>query len=297
MKKILALGIVLVGCDGTLPGESGNLSLSYTHGGLFESVSNPIAAGLKADVIIRDAESGDAAAISDAYADDSAVLAVSSIEGGTMDLSGLGEGDTILNVEADGLMDTFPIAVRTIGTVSYGDPVGAGDAAYSVASGSTIWIPRTVRDENGDELTGYGLSLPDGGTAAAGVEDGAIGSTLVRFTEVGEASLVYSGEASGENQPSVYTVVDSAAATWEVSDAVEATELTVGDVRAISVVGSLDGAVVYGSIATNDEAICSAVALLGAAEVYTLTANAAGSCSVYLNGDSTAALEYTIAAE
>ena len=81
------------------------------------------------------------------------------------------------------------------------------------------------------------------------------------------------------------------------SEAVIDEPLVVGAVRAISVTGTLEDGAVYGSIATNDNAVCSTKALLGSPEVYTLIAAGAGDCKVFLNGGTEPVLEYAVSAE
>ena len=297
MKKSIVLGVLLAsGCDTTMTGTSGNLELSYTHGGLFESVSNPIGAGLMADVVIREIGAEDALVIDSAESDDETILTVSGLDGARMDLLAGGAGVATLSVDAEGLSDAFNITVEDIASVSYGTIV-SGQEGDVIAAGASLWVPRTVTSEGGSSLTGYGLPMPEIAPidSAVGIEDGAIGATLVQFSIPGEIQL-----SDGIGEASTYTVIDGADVSWTVDDGVsEEASLSIGETPLMLLSGvDSEGRNVLGSLSSIDSSICTVEALLGSAEIYMVSALAAGDCEIALNGsDDEAYLSLVVSAE
>ena len=284
MKQSLVLGVLLAaGCDTTMTGNSGNLELSYTHGGLFESVSNPIGAGLMADVVIRQLGAEDPLQIDAAESSDTTILTVSSLDGTRMDLLAGSADEAVLSVDAEGLSDAFDITVEDIASVSYGAIV-YGQEDDVIAAGAALWVPRTVTGESGSELTGYGLAMPQIAPldSAIGLEDGAIGATLVEFSQPGEIQL-----SDGIGEARSYTVIDGADVSWTVDDGVsEEASLSVGETPLLLLSGvDSEGRNVLGSLSSIDDATCTVEALLGSAEIYMVSALAAGECEIALNGN------------
>jgi hypothetical protein len=287
MKKSIVLGVILAaGCDTTMTGNSGTLELSYTHGGLFESVSNPIGAGLMADVVIREIGSEDPLLIDSAASSDETILTVSGLDGSRMDLLAGGAGVASLSVDAQGLSDAFDITVEDIASVSYGTIV-YGQEDNVIAAGASLWVPRTAYGESGSSLTGYGLPMPEITPidSAVGIEDGAIGSTKVQFSVPGEVQL-----SDGVGEATTYTVIDGADVSWSVEDGVsEENPMSIGETPLVLLSGvDSEGRTVLGSLSSVDAAICTVEAVLGSAEIYMVSALAEGTCEVTLNGNTDA---------
>ena len=297
MKKSIVLGVLLTaGCDTTLTGNSGTLELSYTHGGLFESVSNPIGTGLMADVVIRELGTEDPLTIGSAVSDDEAILTVSGLDGTRMDLLAGAAGTAVLSVDAEGLSDAFSITVEEIASVSYGTVIYGQDNNV-IAAGASLWVPRTIYGESGSALTGYGLPMPEitPVDSAMGIEDGAIGATMVAFNIPGEIQI-----SDGVGEATTYTVIDGADVTWTVDDGVsEDTPIAVGTTPLLLLSGmDSEGRTVLGSFSSVDASVCTVEALLGSAEIYMISALAEGSCELALNGDTDAPyLSITVSAE
>ena len=286
-KKSLVLGALLVaGCDTTMTGSSGMLELSYTHGGLFESVSSPIGSGLMADVVIREVGSESSITIDTAETDDSSILAVSDIAGARMDLLAGTAGESILSVSAEGLSDDFAITVEDIASISY-NPIVSSEAGYVIAAGASLWVPRTV----------YGLSMPEISPvdSATGIEDGAIGSTMVQFNSTGEVLL-----SDGIGEATSYTVVEASDVSWTIDDGIgEDGTITIGESPLLIVSGvDSEGRTALGSLSSIDPSICTVESFLGSADIYMLSALTEGACEVVLNGDTAAPfLSHTVVAE
>jgi len=300
MNKPLFLSIVLfTACDTTMTGSQGNLQLSYTHGGLFEQVSQPVAAGLQADTVIRNAATDTEITIAQANSNNTEVIDVLSIEEGRMDLVANAAGQATLSVTSDtGLQDEFTVDVREISTVTFGKPTFSGNSDdFVIATSASIWIPRTLMDEGGESLTGYGIELPTSVPAesAEAREDGAIGSTQVHFRLAGDVEI-----AAANNEGRTFTVVDIAEVSWSI-DMVDGYDgqLPVGASGLVQVEGTDSiGRTALSDIVSTDETICSVSAFLGSAESYIVTAIAEGVCDLVLPGDDeTIVLSYNITNE
>lgn len=297
MKKSIVLGVLLAaGCDTTMTGNSGTLELSYTHGGLFESVSNPIGSGLMADVVIRELGVDSALTIDSAESDDETILTVSGLDGASMELLAGAAGEATLSVDAGGLSDAFNITVEEIASVSYGTIIYGQDNNV-IAAGASLWVPRTVYGESGSSLTGYGLSMPEITPidSAVGIEDGAIGATLVQFSTPGEVQLSH-----GLGEASTYTVIDGADVSWSVDDGVsEDTPIAIGATPLLLLSGTdSEGRTVMGSLSSIDASVCTVESLLGSAEMYMISALAEGACELALNGNTDEPyLSITVSAE
>ena len=298
MRTPILLSSVLLGaCYTTLDGSGGELTLSYVHGGLLESVSNPIAAGLMAKVQIQDASSDQTILIASAEAGDASVLAVDTISEDRMIISGLADGQATLLVNtASGIEDRFTLQVQSIDAVQYTDlMLGVSADEYAIASGATVLLPRTVYGADGQILTGYGLSapafVPEG--SAEFVSDGESNASTVHFPLPGEVTV-----SVGDGAPITYSIVDGAEVDWTIDYADEET-LPVNSGLALSLTGadSTDRLVV-GSLSSFDETICTVTSLLDSATLFMVATLAEGECQLALNGDFSApVVSYSIIPE
>ena len=297
MKKSLILSALLVaGCSTVMTGSSGTLELSYTHGGLFESTANPIGSGLLADVVIRGAGEEESLIIDAAETDDLSILTVASIDATSMSLLAGSAGESTLSVTAAGMSDDFSITVEEIVSVSYGAPLHGEDDAV-IAAGASLWVPRTVSGTSGSSLTGYGLAMPEIAPedGAVGIEDGAIGSTLVAFGSPGEVLLSYAG-----GEATSYTVVAAEGVSWSIDDGVEEGGTLLPESAIVLILEGVDteGGTVLGSLSSADPSVCTVESLLGSPELYTLSTLTEGTCDVFLNGDTAAPfLSYEVVTE
>lgn len=301
VRHTLLLGtLAITGCfNTTLDGKDGNLELSYTHGGLFESVANPIAAGLNVGVVVRDVASGDAIAIDSALSDDESVLTVDAVlDGGEMTLLAGAAGEVELSVTAsDGLSDAFALTVMDIAAVAYDDPMYASsDEVYAIAAGASIWLPRDIEADDGTSLTGYGLALPDVSPvdAALALEDGAIGATQVQFFLPGEVAVSHAGGVER-----TYTVVDGTDVSWTVDDYGTDGTLALGAGTFVGMTGvDAAGHPVLGSLSAFDDSICRVASWLGSADTNWVEPLSEGQCTVIRNGNpEDVVLTYEITAE
>lgn len=298
MKKSILLSAVLMSaCYTTLEGKGGDLTLSYVHGDLLENVSRPIAAGLMARVQIEDASSDEPVIISSAAADEESILAVDSISDAQLVLSGLADGQATLSVSTEiGLEDSFTLQVQSIDAVQYEDLVlGSSVEEYAIASGATVWLPRTLYGADGQVLTGFGLSAPTFApeNSAEFISDGESNASTVHFLSPGEVTV-----SVEDGTPITYTVVDGTDVDWDI-DYTETDTLTVGSALAFSMTGtdSTDRLIV-GSLSSLDETVCTVTSLLDSATLFMVIGLAEGECQLTLNGDaSTPVVSYTVVAE
>ena len=132
-KSILFMGVLgAFACNTVLKGENGDLTLTYTHGGLFESVDNSIAVGLMSDVSIRANSEGDVV-ISNAFSEDEGILLVESGEGHRLTLRSVSAGSVSLNVDTEGgLSDVFTLESAEIASVIFDDPITSIESSEGV---------------------------------------------------------------------------------------------------------------------------------------------------------------------
>jgi hypothetical protein len=279
------LGLFALGCGTSMTGESGNLSLDYDHGGLFEQVDRPIGVGLMADVVITDVESDERADLSSANSSDPGVLEVTAVDGGLLRLLGGSAGSASLSViTTDGIEDSFTLQVDVVDRVVFGDPVfdREDDAPYVLAAGASILLQRIAYTDGGEPLTGYGLPMPmvEPPGAAEGLEDDTHYGMLVQFLEPGAVQVSSGSDAT------TYTVVDAASVTWTVDDLDDIPGLSDPAPLNLTLSGvSSDGTHALGSLSSLDEAACTIEPFFGQVDTYWIVPETGVACTIILNND------------
>ena len=301
MKKttlLIGFAFTTLACNTSLKGEKGELSLHYTHGGLFESVDNSIAVGLQTDIQIRSLSSEAKVSILDAYTDDDSMLSVDSISGEDIALLSMSTGTINLHVNSNMGADIFSLTSAEIASVEFASPITSlqSDMGIHPVEGSQLWIPRSLYDANGKPLTGYGLQPGDISPVERGswIIDGKMERVLIEFESAGEMSLSYH-----DGEQKTYTILPSAEVTnWVIKRFDnEQPSLAVDNVILVQTYAEFaDGKLGLTGLQTNDESICTVTSLLDSADTFTIKAITPGICSVSQGGNPNAGLELEIIA-
>ena len=283
----IAAGILglSVGCDTTMQGLNGNFELSYTNGGLFESVTQPIGTGLIADAVVRRAGQTQAANLDSASSDDESVLVVESLGRGALHLIGREVGYADLTVVAEDLVDSFAIEVAEVDYVVYNHPIRSDEnEEYAIAAGSTVAIERTPQDAARRSLTGYGLPAPSflPLESAIFVKDEVIGYTSIRFTTAGSITV-----AHGDGVGGVFNVVEPVNVNFQLERVDALGELVPVDQFAmVKAYGRTEGGTyTLTDLTSADPSVCAPESLLGSADTYVIHAYKTGVCVLFVAGN------------
>lgn len=283
----IAAGILglSVGCDTTMAGSNGYFELSYTNGGLFESVSQPIGAGLTADAVVRPAGQAQAASLDSASSSDESVLTVESLGSGALHLHGQDIGYADVSVTSGDLTDAFTIEVAAVDSVVYGDPIRSDDnPEYAIAAGATVAVERTPQDAARRSLTGYGLGAPSFSPeeSAIFVRDEVIGYVSVRFTTAGSITV-----AHGDDVGATFNVIDPVNVDFQferldaLGDAVPVDQFAM-----VKVYGRTEGGTyTLTDLTSTDPAVCTPESLLGSADTYVINPYKPGVCTLFVAGN------------
>jgi hypothetical protein len=289
MKKSLLFGSIIcaLACNTTLKGENGNLSLTFTHGGIFESVENPLAVGLLADVSIRDGSEG-GVSVSQATSQDEELLLVESTDGNRLTLRSLAAGNASLTIETtSGITDVFSLSSAEIGMVRFEEPSTSLQSTVGVhpVAGAILWIPRTLEAESGQELTGYGLDAGEISPAGSGhwIEDGSIEHTLIGFDQPGVTSISHIGGNRKE-----FTVLSPAdVSDWKI-ERVDNSGDTVsvgGGLFVTAFAEFADGRIGLTGLQSVDDDVCVSNSFLGSADTFYVEAVGPGVCQLFQGGN------------
>lgn len=157
---VVALSVLaLAACDSTLTGNEGNLVFSYDADDDVFDFNKPIAIGAKLNLKVAEVGTQAAVDVVAAESDDPGIIDVDSFSGDTITLLGVGDGNMLLSVEADGadgtkFTDSVNMNARTPEVLKLSHTCGADGGAF--LTGSAVYIPFDMEMTNGQPVIGYG---------------------------------------------------------------------------------------------------------------------------------------------
>lgn len=159
--KLVTLALALLtamACDSRVTGNEGNLVFSYDADDNVLDFNKPIAVGASLDLKVAAVGSFTPVTVTSATTDDASVLAVSGTDANRITVTGVGSGEVLLSVEADGpsepLTDSVNLTVRVPEVLDLRHSCGPEGGAYLVDS--SLYIPFELKMSNGQPVIGYG---------------------------------------------------------------------------------------------------------------------------------------------
>ncbi len=227
MRIALALAALMtVGCQSTVTGNEGNFRFSYWADDWINDFNKPVAVQGFLDLEVEGVTGGDVDLSSAAF-DDPAVLDVTTFGGGDITITGVGEGNALLEVEGelDGetLTDSVNMQAKVPEVLELGHScTDSSDAAYLL--GEDVWVSFEMEMANGQPVIGYGYYPVDLAATSAVVEADNT-SQVVIWLATGETSetvdlgstiddttislqLAAEGELDGIEDPVAYVLED-----------------------------------------------------------------------------------------
>ncbi|MFP4599533.1 MAG: hypothetical protein ACLFVJ_14840 [Persicimonas sp.] len=220
-KVLFALStaaLLTAGCDPQISGEQGNLTLTYDKGGSPGATgASPLAVGATLDYSAHlEGEKDKKVSFTSATSSDDSVILVDGVEGGLMTLEGIGEGEAVIDVDADGpdgaITDAFSLDAATVDALEFAHPCAPEDEAvylvdhdinlhYKMRSEGRLavgygYYPVTLEPSDGAELTDTTTNglLPLQSSAEAGAVT--VSSELEDASEI-ELTFIEEGDIDG----------------------------------------------------------------------------------------------------
>ncbi len=170
MRNVLALAALFtLGCQSTLTGNEGNFRFSYWADDWVNDFNKPVAVHGFLDVEVSGVSGGSVDLISAGF-DDLAVLDVHTWSGGEVTITGIGDGQALLEVEGtlDGetLTDSVNMQAKTPEVLSLGHSCTDSDAAAYLTE-HDVWVTFEMTMENGQPVIGYGYYPVELGASVA----------------------------------------------------------------------------------------------------------------------------------
>ncbi len=238
-RTIIAIAVIAgTACESTVTGNSGNFQFSYNADDRIGDFNKPIAVGARLDISVNDAGLRQAVALATAETDDESVLQVVSIDGNTITLEAVGDGNGLLSVsgttaEGDELDDSVNLLARTPEVLKLWHPCSTdADAAY--VTGQRVWMPWEMEMENSQPVIGYGFwpvtvegaaahTAADSGQQWMAFDTGDTAGTATLTSDIDDTTLamtvITESEIDGVEEPIAFV--------WE--------DIDVGDVNAFHV--------------------------------------------------------------
>ncbi len=236
-KLLFALStaaLLTAGCDPQISGEQGNLALTFDNGASAGATgSSPLAVGATLDYSAHlEGDKNQKVSFTSATSSDDSVILVDGVEGGLMTLEGIGDGEAIIDVDADGpdgaIADSFTLDAATVDALEFAHPCAPEDEAvylvdhdinlhYKMRSDGRLAVghghyPVTLDPADGAELTNTTTNglLPLQSSSEAGVVT--VSSELEDASDI-DLTFIEEGDIDGvqvfEEEFDLPTSVDS----------------------------------------------------------------------------------------
>lgn len=175
---VLAGGWIATGCSSRITGNSGNLEFSYTTDDLTSDFNKPIAVGAKLELKVQTAGDRQPVSISDVFTDEE-VLLVDSFSGDNFILVGNGEGNSLVEVLADGpegeVEDSVNMRAAVPEVLKLSHTCTGNELGLYPVGKSDVLVPFDMELSDGTQVIGYGyypVELQEGlGTLQANSTD------------------------------------------------------------------------------------------------------------------------------
>ncbi len=175
---VLAGGWIATGCSSRITGNSGNLEFSYTTDDLTSDFNKPIAVGAKLELKVQTAGDRQPVSISDVFTDEE-VLLVDSFSGDNFILVGNGEGNSLVEVLADGpegeVEDSVNMRAAVPEVLKLSHTCTGNELGLYPVGKSDVLVPFDMELADGTQVIGYGyypVELQEGlGTLQANSTD------------------------------------------------------------------------------------------------------------------------------
>ncbi len=156
-----ALALVASGCVSKLTGNEGNLVFSYIADDNAFDFNKAIAIGARLDIAVAENGSEKAAQLQAATSADPKVLSVVSTAASSATVEGVGDGNTLLEVEAtvsggETVSDSVNLRVRKPEVLQL-HHVCTTDSKAHYLTGNLVGIAYELQLKNGENVIGYGL--------------------------------------------------------------------------------------------------------------------------------------------
>ena len=240
----LTLTLMLsMACDSRITGNEGNLTFSYDADDNLFDFNKPIAVGASLDLKVAVVGTNLPAPVNSAETDDAAVLEVQSIDGNQVTVTGAGDGEVLLSVEAQGpsetLTDSVNLTVRTPEVLELRHSCGEGGGAYLVDS--SIYVPFEMKMSNGQAVIGYGYyPVAPSDAMLLQLDEGFQGQQYMRFDVLAAGSVALD---SAIDETSLQLELAEEAAIDGVAEPIAFVleDIDVGDVNAFYALPSVAG--------------------------------------------------------
>lgn len=264
------------GCEFTKAGKAGNLAFTYQAEEQLvpPSFGAPLGQGLRANVLVTNADTKEPATVSSARSSDDGVLKVPSKSGDRLTIEGVAAGKAELQVTAGGLDDAVDIEVQPIDKVVLKYPaalLASVEPPVAVVKGGDASFPMTLFGPGESALArkalfGYGpvpVTIQPEGAAQQVTDTEDPAHAVFRFMTTGSVKLLPKGGDPAELEVQV----------------VEATDVATLNVKALGTSASGVKVGSEGGVSVSAETT-DGVSVVGLANLVTVQGAPAETCSV-----------------
>ena len=235
--------LALAACDSRQTGTEGNLTFEYDADDDPFDFNKPVAVGAMLDLRVTEVGTDDPVTLTSATTDDLDVMEAGNVNGNTFTVSGIGDGDVLVSVEAetsDGpVTDSVNMSVRFPEVLVLSHTCGETGGAY--LTGQRIYVPFDMELESGRAVIGYGyypVGISD--TNLMTRDEAFAGQQFMRFDTLSAGTVTL---ASDIDDTTLDLVLADAAAIDGAEDPIPFVleDIDVGDVNAFYVRPTIGG--------------------------------------------------------
>lgn len=244
--------LALAACDSTLTGNEGNLTFSYDADDDVFDFNKPIAVGASLDVRVAEVGTGTPATVTAASSDDELIIEVSDFAADTITLTGTGDGNMLLSVEADtsdgAVSDSVNMNAAVPEVLLLNHSCGTDGGVY--LTGDQVYVPFEMEMSNGQAVIGYGYYPVTSSDEAIVKRDTEWnGQQWMRYDAVAPGSATI--DSNIDDTSLAFTVADEASIDGVAEPiAFVLEDIDVGDVNPFYVLPTVGGTTVCQATAT-----------------------------------------------